>query len=77
MGHGSRLFQRHQRLDLQILLGPIFGLLLVHPKKLGAGSSSVCSFADFGTENAVDSGPVIACREPNRALAASNSGGVP
>jgi hypothetical protein len=59
MGHGSRLFQRRQRLDLQILIGPILGLFLVHPKKLGAGSSSVGSFADFGTENAVDSRLVV------------------
>jgi hypothetical protein len=76
MGHGSRLFQRDQRFDLQILLRPSLGLLLVHPKKLGAGSSSVCSVPNVGTEIAVDWGPVIARREPNRALAASNSGGV-
>jgi hypothetical protein len=77
MGHGSRLFQGYQRFDLQILLGPNLGLLLIHSKKLGGGSSSVCSMTDVGTEIAVDSEPVIARREPNRGLAASNSGGVP
>jgi hypothetical protein len=76
MGHGSRLFQRHQRLDLQILLGPNFGLLPVHLKKIGAGSSSVCSVPNVGTGIAVDCGLMTAAREPNPAFAASHSGGV-
>ena len=54
-GHGSRLFQRHQRLDLQILPESSLGLL-VHPKKIGAGSSSVCSVPNVGTQIAVDWG---------------------
>jgi hypothetical protein len=58
MGHGSRLFQRRQRLDLQILLSSLG--FLVHPKKIRAGSSSVCSVPNVGTKIAVDLVPVTA-----------------
>jgi hypothetical protein len=34
VGHGPRLLQRCQRLDLQVLLGPNIGFLLVHLKRL-------------------------------------------
>jgi hypothetical protein len=43
------LLQRCQRLDLQVLLGPNLGFLLVHSKRLRAGSPAVCSVPDVGT----------------------------
>jgi hypothetical protein len=73
MGHGPRLFQRHQCLNLQILPGPSLGLL-VHPEKLGAGSLSVCSMPDVGTEFAVDSGPPAAANDPQSPRIESSDG---
>ena len=37
VGHGPRLLQRGQRLDMQVLLGPSLGFPLVHSKRLGVG----------------------------------------
>jgi hypothetical protein len=76
MRHRPRLLQRRQRLDMQVRLGPNVGFLPVHPKKIGAGLSSVCSVSYVGTNIAVDLELVTAAREPKPAFAASNSGGV-
>lgn len=40
VGHGSCLFQRCQRLEMQVPLGPIVGLLLVHSKRLKNGTTA-------------------------------------
>src|SRR5437879_12780980 len=37
MGHGARLLQRDQRLDMQIASGLSFALLPLHSKRLGGG----------------------------------------
>ena len=50
VGHGPRLLQRGQGLDVQVLRGPNLGFLPVHSKRLGAGSSAVCSVPNVGTK---------------------------
>jgi hypothetical protein len=87
VGRGPCLLQRCQRLDMQGLGEPSLGFLPVHSKRLGARSSSVCSVLDVGTRVRWITGRCVISasslssqggplrREPNRGLAASNSGG--